>query len=437
MAGAVRSFAVAMAVSLAAMTSAWAQDSNQDLKKEVDELKKKVAALESTEKASPAPVAISAGAKESENLMDDLNKWMKEVKLSGFVDSGYTFNFARPDNRLNGNTGLPAPYATIPPTTGSSVRAFDKQSNAFVLNNAQLTLEKAATDKSIAGFKMDISMGKDADVFGAAGSGLGDNFDIQEGYVTVLAPIGRGISFSLGKFATLAGAEVIESKDDMNYSRSLMFFYAIPFTHTGIRANYSVTDQVDVTLGINNGWDTLTDNNDSKTLEFEVNYKPNDMLKFTGNMYWGAEKNPVAGPNGPTQPGDKRFLVDFVAQLTIDKFSAVLNWDYGSEKDSFTSGSGKLKKAEWTGMALYAKYQLQPWYAPILRAEYFRDGQAYRTGTKQTLEEFTFTNQFDLAGNLILRAEIRLDKSSEDVFLNHERSKGSETTFGLEAIVYF
>ncbi len=436
MAGAVRSFAVAVAVSLATMSSAWAQESNQDLKKEVDELKKKVAALESTEKPSTAPVAISTGAKESENLMDDLNKWMKDVKLSGFVDSGYTFNFARPDNRLNGNTGLPAPYATIPPATGASVRAFDKQSNNFTLNNAQLTLEKAATDKSIAGFKMDVSMGTDADVFNSAGTS-GDNFDIQEGYVTVLAPIGRGISFSLGKFATLAGAEVIESKDDMNYSRSLLFFYAIPFTHTGIRANYSVTDQVDVTLGINNGWDVLTDNNDSKTLELATNYKLNDMLKFTGNLYWGSEKNPVNTGGGPTQSGDKRFLFDFVTTLTIDKFTAVLNWDYGSEQNTFTTGAGKLTKSEWTGMALYAKYQLQPWYAPILRAEYFRDGQAYRTGTKQTLSEVTFTNQFDLAGNLILRAEIRLDRSSEDVFLNQERSKGSEVTFGLEAIVYF
>ena len=36
-----------------------------------------------------------------------------------------------------------------------------------------------------------------------------------------------------GKFVTSAGAEVIESKDNWNYSRSLLFAYAIPYWHFG------------------------------------------------------------------------------------------------------------------------------------------------------------------------------------------------------------
>jgi len=33
----------------------------------------------------------------------------------------------------------------------------------------------------------------------------------------------------LGKFVTSAGAEVIEAKDNWNYSRSLLFVNAIPY----------------------------------------------------------------------------------------------------------------------------------------------------------------------------------------------------------------
>ena len=40
----------------------------------------------------------------------------------------------------------------------------------------------------------------------------------------------------VGKFVTPIGAEVIESQDNWNYTRSILFGYAIPFYHVGVRA---------------------------------------------------------------------------------------------------------------------------------------------------------------------------------------------------------
>ena len=40
-------------------------------------------------------------------------------------------------------------------------------------------------------------------------------------------PVGRGLTLDVGKFVTQHGAEVIESKDNWNYSRSFMFALAI------------------------------------------------------------------------------------------------------------------------------------------------------------------------------------------------------------------
>jgi putative OmpL-like beta-barrel porin-2 len=443
MAGAVRTVAVAVAVTLAAIAPAWAQEtSNEDLKKEVDTLKKKVAALE-TENPSAAktglPVSISSDkpAEETDTVLQDINKWIKEVKLSGFVDAGYVYNFSRPDNRANGNTGGPVPYPTSPGSfLPGSIRAFDKESNAFYLHNAQLMLDKAPTDKSRVGGRVKFSMGQDADVISSGGSASGDNFDITEGYVQILAGVGRGLTITVGKFATLAGSEVIESKDDLNYSRSLLFTWAIPFTHTGFRATYSAMDQLDLTLGFNNGWDQLTDNNDAKTLEFSATVKPNNDWKFILNLYYGAEKNPTAGAGGPTQPGDKRFLFDFVVAGKIEKLTLGFNWDWAFQQDDVVK-SGKLDDSHWTGAAVYAKYEIDPLYSPGIRFEYFRDSDGVRTGTKQTLMEFTLTNEFNIVDGLIFRFEYRFDRSSEDIFLKQDRSKSNESTVGFEVIWIF
>ncbi len=55
------------------------------------------------------------------------------------------------------------------------------------------------------------------------------NFDqyLKEGYLEYLAPVGKGLQINVGKFVTPAGAEVIETKDNWNYSRGLLF--AWPF----------------------------------------------------------------------------------------------------------------------------------------------------------------------------------------------------------------
>jgi hypothetical protein len=51
-----------------------------------------------------------------------------------------------------------------------------------------------------------------------------------QAYVSVKLP--ADVVLDAGKFVTNAGAEVIEAKDNWLYSRSLLFGFAVPFTHT-------------------------------------------------------------------------------------------------------------------------------------------------------------------------------------------------------------
>ena len=88
---------------------------------------------------------------------------------------------------------------------------------------------------------------------------------IEEGYISYLTPLGKGLQFDVGKFVTPLGAEVIEAKDNWNYSRSLLFALAIPYYHMGVRATYSANAKVTLAGLVVNGWNNVVENNSGKT----------------------------------------------------------------------------------------------------------------------------------------------------------------------------
>ncbi len=432
---------VVLGVAAQALTPAEArQSAGDDLKKEVEELKEKVKALEVA--GEPAEAA------EQEKAESPLVQLLKETRLYGFVDVGFIWNTTRPGNGQNGNTGDSsiATGGNTPALDGTSVRAFDRKSRSFYLHNAQLALERTATDKLIAGYKLELSVGSDANVFGTSDSDLNDFFDVQEAHVQLLLPFEKGVDVRVGKFATLAGFEVIESKSNWNYSRSLPFLFAIPFTHTGVRASYPVHEMVNVTAGFNNGWDVTVDNNDAKTFEGQVNVNPLAWLKLYGTLYWGAEKS-RGGPLPSHEPGDDRYVLDLVGLAEnipgLDNWSFGINLDFGSEEDS-GNPQPTSEDADWFGFAAYARYQLNEWFTPSARFSLIDDDEGFRTGTAvapgatdQSIREITLTAEFKVAPNAIARLELRHDRSSEDIFLDHDEEKDSQTTFGAEVIYSF
>jgi hypothetical protein len=132
----------------------------------------------------------------------------------------------------------------------------------------EVGLSKPATADDRVGFRFDLDFGPVADAVNAFEPG-GDTFrNIQQAYVSYLAPTGSGLTLDFGRYVTQHGAEVIEAKDNWNYSRSLLFGWAIPFYHTGMRLNYSVNDKVSVGGTISNGWNNSTENNSGKTYSF-------------------------------------------------------------------------------------------------------------------------------------------------------------------------
>ena len=115
-------------------------------------------------------------------------------------------------------------------------------------------------------------------------SGNTEKFDLQEAYVSGLVPVGSGLTLKAGKFVTLLGYEVIESPNNLNFSRGYLFRLAIPLTHTGGLASYTFTDWFNMTAGVVLGWDDSKNVNDSVSYTGQFAFTP--LKDFTANLNW-------------------------------------------------------------------------------------------------------------------------------------------------------
>ena len=287
---------------------------------------------------------------------------------------------------------------------GPALRNFDVNHNNFSLNYVEFAIAKPVTEQSRAGFRADFGAGDTADLVNLFEPG-GTSYlkYVQQAYVSYLVPAGKGLTVDFGKFVTPAGAEVIESKDNFNYSRGLLFALAIPYYHMGARLGYAASDKVSFTGYVVNGWNNVKDNNDAKTLIGSVTVKPTGKLTLIGNYIVGEEQAENAD-------GGTRNLIDVVASFAAsDKLSVLGNFDYGHDK---VTGDG----VDWSGVAVGVKYQATPTWAFSPRYELFTDSDGFATGLDQTVQEITLTGEYKAPAGLLARIEFRTDFSDEEYF---------------------
>ena len=409
-----------------------AQDTEMEiLKKQVQVLTQRMNQFES-QLTRPAYVK-RMGETPSGNFIEGA---MSGIRLTGFVDTAYHWNFESPVH--------PAPSTTGAVDRSQSMGVFDTESNSFTLHAVKLAFEKSAPVTGGVGFRTDFLMGNDAKVISSGGSEV-DEFDIEQAYVEARLPFhaldgntifGNNLYVKGGKFVTLAGAEVIEAKDNWNTTRSLLFGFAEPATHTGIRAAYDLYGgKATFTTGLNNGWDLLDDNNHYKTWEGQIALKPNDDFLFTVTSYMG--------PENLNQGGHKRYLYDFVALWKANsKLSLMGNVDVGNEK-RVVQADGNFENAVWHGYALYGKYQVNDKLAFATRGELFIDRDNFRVSAASLAAsspspehhywEWTYTAEYKLYENLITRLEYRLDQSDGTVF----SGESSQNTLSAQLIYNF
>lgn len=415
----------------------------QQLEQKVKDLSEEVATLKSgaaaASAAAPAPatsasaptapapaqalVATTGSAAATPAAPTGLAGLLGPVTLSGFVDTYYGYNSNHPVTRQNG------------------FRNFDVNTDQFGLNMIELVADKSVDATNRLGYHIALGFGQAMNMVNSASpTELGFDQYLKEGYLEYMAPIGKGLQINVGKFVTPAGAEVIESKDNWNYSRSLLFSYAIPYFHFGANAKYAFNAKFAVTAYVVNGWNNSIDNNTGKTAGFSAAWTPNAKFSIT-ETYLG-------GPELTNDNSDMRQLTDTVITYNPNaKLSFMANYDYGRQTfDAAYQSANELPfaLAKWSGLAGYAKYAPNDKWALALRGEYFNDNQGFmttttNTGKKQELSEFTATLQRTFSSKLIARLEFRRDSSDQPTFLRgpDEEGVGGQNTLTLGLVYAF
>jgi hypothetical protein len=316
------------------------------------------------------------------------------IQFSGFVDTYYSLNFSHP-----------APEGTSDTVGNQPIRAFDNQADKFSLNMVELALQKAPTAQTPVGFRIDLDFGPGANIVHSTDPGSSALNNVEQAYVTYVAPVGKGLTIDMGQFVTWMGNEVIESKDNWNYSRGLLFTWAIPFYHAGLRVTYPVTDTLSVAVMGVNGWNNSVSNNAGKDVGTQIIFTGIPKVTLVANGIWGSYST----------DSDRRDVYDLIATISLtDKLTLAANADYGTD-----NGSGvTVSQSSFYGVAGYLRYAFTDAVATALRAEWYKDGDGTSTGIAQTLGEVTVTGEYKIAKALLTRLEFRHDWSNQNQFFN-------------------
>ncbi len=317
--------------------------------------------------------------------------FFKSTQISGLLDVYYGYNFNRPADQ------------------SVQLRGLETKSNSFQLNLVKLTFNKVAADKNSMGYRVDLMAGLAADSYSAFEPVLGQQNimkHLQQAYISYNAPIGKGLTLDFGKYATFIGVEVLESIDNWHYQQSLLFAYAQPYYHTGLRAAYNVSEKIGLGAYVVNGWNSSFDNNTGKSVGLSATLTPNAKFQLIQNWLGGPE-------HGGTNEG-WRNLWDTVANVTLTPHVGFkFNYDYG-----FDANQPPLPgRSVWQGIAGSAKFgnkSQKHSFAP--RFEYFKDRDGFATGTAQSIKELTLTYDLRLKPNFSTKFEYRGDFSNSSYF---------------------
>ncbi|HXZ60073.1 MAG TPA: outer membrane beta-barrel protein [Steroidobacteraceae bacterium] len=324
---------------------------------------------------SAAEPAAPAAAPAVPSWTDTLTAW--GLTANGYVASSYYHSNGYPFN----------------------VHQFDIQHDSFQLDQAGLQI--AYQPKSGFGALVDVFAGEDARILNEAESGSSDQsvFDVRQAFLQYAT---GPLTVIAGKYVTLAGAEVINPTQNTNFSRSLIFTWSEPLTHTGVRATWAVTDTLSLVGGANNGWNVTSTSYGSKTGEAGLAWTPSKIFSLTTQAYFGKNQ----------QYDGERTLVDVVTTYNATSaLTLILNFDW--DQQQFPTGPS----ATWNGAALYVNYALNDRWRLSLRGEYLDDKDGFNFGgTGQTLKEATLTFGYAPVKSFELRVEGRYDKGQNDVF---------------------
>lgn len=282
---------------------------------------------------------------------DDDKAARPPVTFGGYAEALYQWNFNRPANGV------------------TNFRGFDNRHNSFTISNVALDATWDIHD--IVG-KLTLQIGHTPSTYyagepafaganGANGSSAELWKYIQQAHAGYRFGIGRGLLFQMGLFLSPIGPESMAVRDNWNWSRSNLFF-GLPFYHSGARLSYPLTNAWSVTLACYNGWNSVVDNNDEKSVSAQVTYTRPDKLALS-MLYFGGVERPRGAPEG--RPW--RHLFDAHATWQARPWLGILaHVNGGTEQNRFGTSA-------WVASAVATRIRLHSKVFIALRGDIFRE----------------------------------------------------------------
>ena len=430
-------------------------------------------ALVTASSLSLADSAPEASAQDTKKMVQNnfVETAQKGIKLSGYVDTGYSYNF----------TGASDGTSDVSGRFGSDTAA----KGDFNLYAVKLALEKSLTSENCAqaGFRTDVMIGEDANYLinrgnnTTVGTFSNNNQDsnalfLEQAYVSIRAPVGNGWDFKVGKFVSILGYEVIERPANMNVTYGLLW-QQMPLFYTGVLSSYKFDDYLDAKLGVVNG--SQTDNNTSTSLGGDgcavlaaLNVTaPGGNANWSNNFQYSSnnDSNTSQFPSSASSTstgiengasGTGYALIynswgNWAPKFANDKLLLAFNALLGTA--STNNGNPSQPGTTWYGAGAYAKYQCNDWFSFSGRGEYLGGNNFQKLQEPNTLLanqglslwEATFTAGFNVIDNLLIRAEYRLDWGTGSVnnndtvtsFSDANASSGPAHYAGVEVVYSF
>jgi hypothetical protein len=408
-----------------------------------------LAAVASLSLADSAP---EASAQDTKKMVQNnfVETAQKGIKLSGYVDAGYSYNFTGAANGTSDVTGR----------FGSDTAA----KGDFNLYAVKIALEKALTseNKAQAGFRTDVMIGEDANYLinrGTTNNITNNNQNsnslfLEQAYVSIRAPVGNGWDFKVGKFVSILGYEVIERPANMNTTYGLLW-QQMPLYYTGVLSSYKFDDYLDGKLGVVNG--SQTDNNtttsgggDGVAVLAALNVTaPGGNANWSNNFQYSSNNDnntsqsvPASATSSGVENGSSGTGYTFIynswgnwaPKFANDKLLFAFNSLLGTSSINNNDNINQQRGTTWFGAGAYAKYQFNDWFSLCSRGEYLGGnnpskligGAGAYNGTGLSLWEYTLTAGFNVIDNLLIRAEYRLDWGNGSV--NNVATNGTTNT---------
>ena len=220
--------------------------------------------------------------------------------------------------------------------------------------------------------------------------------------------IAEGVTVTLGNFNTFLGYEVISPAANFNYSTSYMFSYG-PFSHTGAKVDFSISDDVSLMVGVFN-----------QTDQTEANY--DRYTAFGAQLgFYGQYINLLAG--------DEYFQLDYTGGFDLsDSFFLGIN----ATTATLAGDTG------FAGVALYPQLTASDSFAIGLRGEFFSEtdgfGALVSDGDADNFS-LTLTGSFT-SGNFMFKPELRLDSASSEIFAISPTETSESLASFVMAMIY-